>query len=275
MSSVPQLAEDQRWLVALDVDGTLLTHRGDVALEVVTAVKAASDRGHEVMLATGRSLVETIPVLRQLNIWPEYVVCSNGAMLLKKDALADDGYVKHYIETFNPEKVLKLIKGHLPDGRYAVEDENGDYYFTEPLPGVDPNLLAHQVEFEGLLNLHATRVVVVSPDHDTEDFLQVVERIGLKQVSYSIGWAAWLDIAPEGVSKASGLEKVREALGFPRSRVFAAGDGNNDIQMIEWAAEMGRGVAMGNAEPEIKAIANEVCGNVQDLGLLEALNKLP
>lgn len=275
MSSVPQLADDQRWLVALDVDGTLLTHRGEVAPEVVAAVKAAADRGHEVMLATGRALVETVPVLRQLDIWPEYVVCSNGAMLLKKDPLADDGYAKHFVETFNPGNVLKMIKGHLPDGKYAVEDENGNYYFTEPLPGVDPTLLAHQVDFEGLLNLSATRVVVVSPDHDETDFLQVVERIGLKQVSYSIGWAAWLDIAPEGVSKASALEKVREALGFPRSRIFAAGDGNNDIQMIEWAAQMGRGVAMGNAEPEIKAIASEICGNVQDLGLLEALNKLP
>lgn len=269
------VAPEDRWLVALDVDGTLLTHRGDVAPEVVDAVRAAAQRGHEVMLATGRSLVETIPVLRQLDIWPEYVVCSNGAMLLKRDSLAEDGYVKHFIETFNPEKVLKLIKGHLPDGKYAVEDEHGNYYFTEPLPGVDPTLMAHQVDFEGLLNLQATRVVVVSPDHDTEEFLQVVERIGLKQVSYSIGWAAWLDIAPEGVSKASALEKVREALDFPRSRLFAAGDGNNDIQMIEWAAELGRGVAMGNAEPEIKEVASEVCGNVQDLGLLEALNKLP
>jgi 5-amino-6-(5-phospho-D-ribitylamino)uracil phosphatase len=273
--STAQVAPEDRWLVALDVDGTLLTHRGDVAPEVVSAVQDAAARGHEVMLATGRSLVETIPVLRQLDIWPEYVVSSNGAMLLKRDPLGPDGYVKHYIETFNPEKVLKLIKGHLPDGCYAVEDENGNYYFTEPIPGVDPNLLAHQVDFEGLLNLNATRVVVVSPDHDTEDFLRVVERIGLKQVSYSIGWAAWLDIAPEGVSKASGLEKVREALGFPRSRVFAAGDGNNDIDMLTWASESGRGVAMGNAEPEVKAVANEVCGNVQDLGLLEALNKLP
>ena len=275
MSAVTQVAPEDRWLVALDVDGTLLTHRGDVAPEVVDAVRAAAARGHEVMLATGRSLVETIPVLRQLDIWPEYVVSSNGAMLLKRDPLADDGYVKHFVETFNPEKVLKLIKGHLPEGCYAVEDEDGNYYYTEPIPGVDPNLLAHQVDFDGLLNLNATRVVVVSPDHDTEDFLQVVERICLKQVSYTIGWAAWLDIAPEGVSKASALEKVREALGFPRSRIFAAGDGNNDIQMIEWAAELGRGVAMGNAEPEVKEVANEVCGNVQDLGLLEALNKLP
>lgn len=275
MSLVPQVPQEDRWLVALDVDGTLLTHRGDVAAEVVDAVRAAAARGHEVMLATGRALVETIPVLRQLDIWPEYVVCSNGAMLLKRDALADDGYVKHHVETFRPGSVLNMVKGHLPDGMYAVEDEHGDYYFTEPIPGVDHNLLSHQVEFEQLLDLRATRVVVVSPDHETEDFLQVVERIGLKQVSYSIGWAAWLDIAPEGVSKASALEKVREALGFPRSRLFAAGDGNNDIQMIQWAAELGRGVAMGNAEPEIKAVANEVCGHVQDLGLLEALNKLP
>jgi hydroxymethylpyrimidine pyrophosphatase-like HAD family hydrolase len=45
--------------------------------------------------------------------------------------------------------------------------------------------------------------------------------------------------------------------------------------MIEWAAQLGRGVAMGNAEPEIKAVANEVCGQVDELGLLEALGKLP
>lgn len=275
MSPTPQVSPDDRWLVALDVDGTLLTHRGEVAPEIIAAVQDVSARGHEVMLATGRSRVETIPVLRQLNIWPEYVVCSNGAMLLKKDPLADDGYAKHHIETFHPEQVLKLIKGHLPEGRYAVEDEFGDYYFTEPLPGVDDSLMAHQVEFEGLLNLRATRVVVVSPDHETEDFLAVVERIGLQRVSYAIGWAAWLDIAPEGVSKASALEKVREALGFHRSRIFAAGDGNNDITMLEWASEMGRGVAMGNADDDIKAVANEVCGVVEELGLLEALNKLP
>ena len=275
MIPVSQVAAEDRWLVALDVDGTLLTHRGEVAQEVIDAVHAAAARGHEVMLATGRSRVETIPILRQLDIWPEYVVCSNGAMLLKRDALADDGYAKHHVEIFNPEKVLKLIKGHLPEGRYAVEDEMGEYYYTEPLPGVDSSLVAHQVEFEELLHLPATRVVVVSPDHDTEDFLSIVERIGLQQVSYAIGWASWLDIAPEGVSKASALEKVRQALGFHRSRLFAAGDGNNDLQMIEWAAELGRGVAMGNAEPEIKAIASEICGDVQDLGLLEALNKLP
>jgi hydroxymethylpyrimidine pyrophosphatase-like HAD family hydrolase len=47
------IPEDERWLVALDIDGTLLTHRGDVAPEVIEAVARVAARGHEVMLATG------------------------------------------------------------------------------------------------------------------------------------------------------------------------------------------------------------------------------
>lgn len=269
------ISADDRWLVALDIDGTLLTHRGDVHPEVTAAVRDARTRGHEVMLATGRSWAETRPVLADLDVWPEYVVCSNGAVLMKKDALADTGYARHQVKTFDPERVLNLIREHLPAGCYAVENELGDYYFTEPLPGVDPNSMHFQVEFEHLLTLKATRVVVVSPDHEAEEFLRVVERIGLQRVSYAIGWAAWLDIAPEGVSKASALEVVRESLGFSRQRLFAIGDGDNDIQMLEWAGEMGRGVAMGNASDEIKSKASEVTGSVDENGLVTALALLP
>ena len=268
-------AGDERWLVALDIDGTLLTHRGEVHPEVTAAVRAAAERGHEVMLATGRSWAETRGVLNDLALWPEFVVCSNGAVLMKRDALASDGYARHHVKTFHPEQVLQLIREHLPAGCYAVEDEQGDYYYTEPLPGVDANSMHHQVAFEKLLTLRATRVVVVSPDHDAEEFLKVVERIGLQRVSYAIGWAAWLDIAPEGVSKASALEGVRESLGVPRQRLFAVGDGDNDIQMLTWAGEMGRGVAMGNATDDVKAYATEVTGSVDENGLVSALALLP
>lgn len=266
---------ENSWLVALDIDGTLLTHRGDIAKEVRDEVLKTADRGHEVMLATGRSLIETLPVVYDLGIWPEYLVCSNGAMLLKRDPLADSGYSTFRVETFNPAKVLQMIKEHIPAGRYAVEDETGQYYFTETFPGVDPIALAHKVEFEDLLHHQATRVVVVSPDHELEDFLQIVERVGLTRVSYAIGWMAWLDIAPEGVNKSTGLETVREALGYDRSRVLAVGDGHNDVQMIEWAASLGRGIAMGNATDDVKESANEVCGHVNDMGLRDVLASLP
>lgn len=266
-----RVSDDQRLLVALDIDGTLLSEREDITDEVRFQVARVAQLGHEVMLATGRSSRDTLPVLHRLGITPEWVVCSNGAITLRKDAMASQGYRVEYVETFNPENVLRTIQPHLPDGRYAVEDDKGDYYYTQPFPGVDVTDATHKVSFEELLHRNATRVVVVSPDHETEDFLAVVERMGLQRVSYSIGWTAWLDISPDGVNKATALERVRQHLGIARARVVAVGDGRNDIEMLEWAASLGRAVAMGQAPEEVIAVATETCGTVLENGLADAL----
>lgn len=267
-----RVATEERLLVALDIDGTLLTERGDISDEVRAEVTRVANLGHEVMLATGRSSRDTLPVLNRLGLTPEWVVCSNGAITLRKDAMASRGYRVEYVETFNPENVLRTIRPHLPDGRYAVEDDQGDYYYTEPFPGVDVSDATHKVTFEELLHRNATRVVVVSPDHETEDFLAVVERMGLQRVSYSIGWTAWLDISPDGVNKATALERVREHLDIPRARVVAVGDGRNDIEMLEWAASMGRAVAMGQSPEEVIAVSTETCASVLEHGLADALS---
>ncbi len=266
-----RVADDQRLLIALDIDGTLLSEREDITEEVRFQVTRVANLGHEVMLATGRSSRETLPVLNRLGLTPEWVVCSNGAITLRKDAMASQGYRVEYVETFNPENVLRTIQPHLPDGRYAVEDDKGDYYYTQAFPGVDVTNATHKVPFEELLHRNATRVVVVSPDHETEDFLAVVERMGLQRVSYSIGWTAWLDISPDGVNKATALERVRQHLDISRSRVVAVGDGRNDIEMLEWAASMGRAVAMGQSPEEVIAVATETCGTVIENGLADAL----
>jgi len=266
-----RVATEERLLVALDIDGTLLTERGDISDEVRAEVTRVANLGHEVMLATGRSSRDTLPVLNRLGLSPEWVVCSNGAITLRKDAMASRGYRVEYVETFNPENVLRTIRPHLPDGRYAVEDDQGDYFYTEPFPGVDVSDATHKVAFEDLLHRNATRVVVVSPDHETEDFLAVVERMGLQRVSYSIGWTAWLDISPDGVNKATALERVREHLDISRARVVAVGDGRNDIEMLEWAASMGRAVAMGQSPEEVIAVSTETCASVLEHGLADAL----
>lgn len=265
------VAADERWLIALDIDGTLLSHRGEVKPEIIEAVRRVDALGHEVMLATGRSMDDTLPVLRLLDINPEYVVCSNGAIVWKRDPTASVGYREEYVETFDASAALKTIRDYLPEGKYAIEDANGDYWFTEPFPGIQTLHATHQVEFDELLGRQATRVVVISPSHDTEQFLAVVEKMGLHRVTYAIGLTAWLDISPEGVNKSTGLEKVREHLDIPRSRIFAAGDGRNDIDMLQWAASMGRGVAMADAVPEVLEAGNEVCASVHDNGIAQAL----
>ena len=262
------------WLVALDIDGTVLLEDGGMSDAVIDAVARVRDAGHEVMLATGRSVAMTLPILDRLGITPRYVVCSNGAITLKRDPDAPAGYAREFVETFDPTEVLTTIRGSLASANYAVEDEHGMYRYTGYFPDGTLGAVSEQVEFDDLLVELATRVVVISPGHAIEDFLSVVERMGLHKVSYNVGWTAWLDIAPDGVNKATALERVRQLLDVPRSRVLAIGDGRNDIDMLEWASAEGRGVAMGQAPDEVRAVANEITATDLDDGVARVLDTL-
>ncbi len=262
----------ERWLIALDIDGTVLREDGVMNDAVIAAVGRVRDAGHEVMLATGRSVAMTLPILDRLSITPEYVVCSNGAITLARDPDAPTGYRRDHVETFDPTEVLTTIRGNLDGANYAVEDEDGLYRFTGSFPDGTLGAVSEKVPFEELMSAHATRVVVISPGHAIEDFLSVVERMGLHKVSYNVGWTAWLDIAPDGVNKSTALERVRGLLDIPRSRVMAMGDGRNDIDMLEWASVEGRGVAMGQAPDEVREVATEITGTDLDDGVASVLN---
>jgi HAD superfamily hydrolase (TIGR01484 family) len=262
------------WLVALDVDGTIMHEDETIDERVSAAVASAVARGHEVTLATGRSWATTAPVLERLGLRPEYVVSANGAITMRRDDSAPDGYTRAHVETFDPTAVLERIRAHLPSGRFMVEVPDGFRFYTEGMS--DWNLdNAQQVTFEELLDRRATRVVVISPDHELEEFLRLVDDMGLHQVSYSIGWTAWLDIAPDGVSKATALERVRGWLDVPLDRVIAVGDGRNDLEMFAWAGAAGRSVAMGQAPDEVRDAADEVTGDVEHAGLAAVLDSLP
>ena len=264
------LSAPARWLVALDIDGTVIHEDETLTQEVVDAVRRVRDAGHAVTLATGRSWEMTHPILEALGLEPEYVVCANGAITMKRDAEAVGGYRRDLVETFDPSGVLDRLRPGLPDGRFLVEDATGHRYYTEGMQ--EWNLdNATMVAFEELADRPVTRVVVVSPDHEPAEFVALVEALGLHQVSYSIGWTSWLDIAPDGVNKGTALERVRGILDIPRERVFVAGDGRNDIEMFEWAAQGGRAIAMGQAPQEVQAVATEVTGEVTADGLVAAL----
>jgi len=263
-----------RYLIALDIDGTVLREDGSLGDATVTEIGRLRDAGHEIMLATGRSVAMTLPVLDRLGISPQYVVCSNGAITLRRESSAPLGYAREFVETFDPSEVLQTIRGSLDDAHYAVEDETGLYRFTGYFPDGALGSNSIKVEFDELLARPATRVVVISPEHAIEDFLSIVERMGLHRVSYNVGWTAWLDIAPDGVNKSTALERVRELLNVPRQRVIAMGDGRNDIDMLEWAAVEGVGVAMGQAPDEVQAAANARTSSDLDDGVAAYLATL-
>jgi Cof subfamily protein (haloacid dehalogenase superfamily) len=267
-------ATTPRMLVVLDIDGTVLLEDETLSPGVVDAVADAGDAGHEVMIATGRAWESTRDIMRSLAIAPEFVVCSNGAVVLKRQDAEELLYERWHVETFDAGEVLSMLREHLPEARYLVELPDGRRLYTEYLE--DWNLVhAKRVEFEELTHQPVSRVVVVAPDQGEKDFLELVERIGLHQVSYAVGWTAWLDIAPKGVDKSTGLERVRRELGIAPEHVLVIGDGRNDVGMFQWALENGgRAVAMKQGPQEVLEAAGEVTASVQEGGVAAILRQL-
>ncbi|MDO8122308.1 HAD family hydrolase [Isoptericola sp. b490] len=265
------MTADGAWLVALDLDGTVLDYQERLSAAVVDAVSATRAAGHHVVLATGRSVTATLPVARALGISQGWAVCSNGSLTIRMDPALELGYEVVEMVTFDPGPAIRLLHAHLPDALFAVEEIGVGFRMNKPFPPGELHGDHTIVGIEDLAAEHVTRLVVRSPEHTPDEFHALVAQVGLHDVTYAIGWTAWMDVAPEGVTKASALELLRDRLGVG-GRTVAVGDGSNDVDMLRWAT---RGIAMGHAAPDVRAAADEVTGAVDADGVVAALESLP
>lgn len=252
-------------LVALDVDGTVLDHDGSLPSDVRAAVRAVVEAGVPVVLATGRSWHGTLPVVEELGLGVGLSVCSNGAVVVDYPS---ERIVKAV--TFDPRAVIEKVEAHAPGTLIAVEEIGRGYRLSGHFPEGDLTGEMIIEDAEQLSSRPVTRIILRDPNASDHDFVALAERLGLHGVQYYVGYSAWLDIAPEGVTKAAGLEEVIAALGVTATDVLAVGDGRNDVEMLTWA---GRGVAMGQAPLEVQRIADAVTGTYADRGLVTELRR--
>ncbi len=258
-------------LVALDVDGTLMSYDGVISPRVRDAVGELAGAGLHVVLATGRGVHSAAPVARELGLSEGWLVCSNGAVTARLDGDEPGGFAIVDTVTFDPGPAVRAIAMELPDALYAVENLGVGFRVSGPFPEGELSGEMEVVTFDELVATPATRVVIRAVGASPEEFHEIVERVGLHEVEYAVGWSAWLDLTPGGVSKASALESVRRRLGVEPFATLAIGDGGNDVTMLQWAA---RGVAMGHARPAVLAAADEVTGAIEDDGALPVLRSL-
>jgi Cof subfamily protein (haloacid dehalogenase superfamily) len=253
--------------VALDIDGTLIDHDEGMSPAVLDAVHRTAAEV-PVFLATGRAWSTTKPVAQRLRLPAGgFVVCSNGARTLRYP----DGEVVDE-RTFDPSTVITSVRRYAPNARMAVEDQDGSYLVTAPFPDGDlgANARIRVVGDDELAPQPVTRLIIRDPDQSESDFVHLAERLGLHGVSYFVGWTAWLDIAPEGVDKSTGLKVALAQHNLDPAGLLAIGDGRNDIEMLTYA---GLGIAMDSAPDEVKVAADEVTKSVQDDGVAAVLNR--
>jgi len=264
-------------LVALDIDGTLYANvpsTGAVAEVISPAVKEAVDgaveAGAHIVLSTGRSAFSITEVWEQLGLPRDgdgqvLTVASNGSVVFSYTPVEVLSMV-----TFDAREIVTMLLEHVPQAAVAVEEIGVGYRLNRPFPDGEINGQMKIQPVEDLVAEPVTRVIIRDPHSSEEQFVELAEKLGLHGTNYFIGWTAWLDLAPEGVSKASGLADVAERLGVDRADVLAIGDGRNDVEMIQWA---GRGVAMGQAPLEVQEAADDVTETVHNDGVALELSR--
>lgn len=225
-------------LVALDMDGTLLNDRQEVSKENAKWIRKALDAGIVVSFATGRGYESALPYAEQLGLEGPMITVNGGEVwarpgVLHKRSLLPLPVLKrlHELALKNPEcwywaytTMNVYNKENWSEIASAVEEQHWLKfgYYTEDKPALQA-ILKETSAWGGL------EITNSSPSN--------------------------LEMNPEGVTKASALREVCALLGIGMSEVAAMGDSLNDIAMIRQA---GLGVAMGNAQDEVKAAADAV-----------------
>jgi hypothetical protein len=255
--------------MATDLDGTLLAEDGTVSARTLAAVCALERAGTTVVLVTARpprwvtELAAALPCHR-------LVICANGALVYDT---ADRRVVRQ--QTIAPAagaEVLARLRAVLPDLAFAAEHAGGFAHEAGYLPrfATEPSALAASAE--ELVAVPIAKLLARSPVRLDDVVLARCREalVGLGEVSVS-GPDGLVEVAAPGVTKAVALEALCEDLGIARFETIAFGDMPNDIPMLAWA---GWAVAVANAHPEVKAVADEVTSSCGEDGVAQVLERL-
>lgn len=268
----------------LDVDGTILEHGSMIAPSTVSAIRRARANGHLVWLCTGRADGDIHPEVRAIGF--DGAISNGGAFATRGDELL----LQHPM----PRADLDALEGY-----FAAQ---GIHYFLQThdavyaSPGADAAmgafLTARMAELaaQGITDADATpaprtrpldqidrervaKAVFISPSIDTVTHAAAELGPGFHVIPGSIPLPGGSngEIGLAGVTKGSAILQVLDLLGVDPTDAIGIGDSYNDVEMFE---VVGISVAMGNAAPELKALAGRVTTAVLDDGVHNAFAEL-
>ncbi len=261
-------------VLVLDIDGTLTNSKKEITDATRQAIWDMMDRGHMVILASGRPTPGMHRYEAELELEQRggYLLSFNGARIVN----CVTGEIVY-------QKVLPLS---LVPGLYQYAKEMGagliTYFGDTVISAFEPD---QYVELEARINGLPVRVVeqfVEFVDYDINKCLmtapveqaermekELQERYG-DVLSVYRSEPFFIEIMPKNVDKASSLDKILPILGVEREGTVCCGDGFNDISMIKYAQV---GVAMGNAQPAVKEAADYITATNDEDGLVEVITK--
>lgn len=266
-------------MIGLDLDGTLLTDRKEITPRTRRVISRAIEEGVVVLVATGRPWMGVPEELREFP-GMRYALTSNGARILD----VQEGVIleEHLLPPDSAKKAMQICGKY--DTLQEIYFDGQGYAPADKMSKVEryhknPNMWEY---------MRKTRI----PVNDIFELLERENR-GLDKVQALFAdmeerKAAWRELEREpdlelvgslkynieinaaGVNKGTGLVNLGRLLGIKREEIMACGDGDNDTVMLR---EAGFGVAMGNAEEQVKEAADHITLTNEEEGVAEVIEK--
>lgn len=271
--------EHQIKMVGLDLDGTLLSEKKELLPYTMDVLRRALDAGIVVLVATGRPWMGVPEELRKFP-GMRYALTSNGARIIDTDT--GEILEEHLLPPELAKKTLEIcgkydtLQEVYFDGQgYAEADKMAhvekyhrnpnmwEYFRTTRKPVEDLFGMIDR-ENRGLDKVQALFADMEERKKAWKDLEDVrgLELVG--SLKYNI------EINAAGVNKGTGLVRLGKLLGIKREEIMACGDGDNDTVML---SEVGFGVAMANAEEQVKAAADYITESNDEEGAAKAIEK--
>ena len=262
-------------LVASDLDGTLIRSDRTVSPRTIGVLRRLDAAGVVIVLVTGRPIRWLGPVYDQLGFNP-VAICANGAATY--DPATDTITHSAPLDTGALAEACARLRDSVPGVLFAVERDGGRQMRHEADFPVGPWEADHAsvgpATFAELLTHPAAKLLVrtVSAQPADEFTARVGDCLdGVAEATNSSS-SGMVEVSAVGVTKASALARVARAHAIDAGDVVAFGDMPNDLPMLAWA---GRGVAMANGHPAVRAAAHDVTAATnEDDGVAAYLERL-
>lgn len=264
-------------LFAFDMDGTILTSDKKITQATIAKLDELARRGVYVVVSTGRALAEIADYKKEFQAVSYGIVISGGIVY---DFKAAQALSIHSV----PEKfILELIDAGLDEGAMihllTLNDSITSSKYISQMEKF--NMGIYQSMFERICTRcddlkkfvldNPNKVLKVNLYHrDKESLDRTVERMKDSGLNLIFAEGTALEASPQNISKGSGLRELCNVLKISVDECVAIGDGFNDYEILQTA---GVGVAMGNANDEIKKIADFVTDDNDHDGVVKAIEK--
>lgn len=282
-------------LIATDLDGTLLNSKHQVSSENENALRQAQRVGIEVVVSTGRAYFDVVSIFEPLGI-KTWVISANGAVIHDPDGRL------YHSETIDKKRAYDILSWlqsenyyyevftdsaiYTPqNGRQLLDVELDRVKSANPKADLSVLMQAAEVQYSQSGFAYIDTFQELFEEDKQIDFYNILGFSFFKD-KLEAGWQRYqedkdltlvssadhnFELSSKKASKGQALERLAKRLNIPMNETVAVGDSLNDRSMLEAA---GKGVAMGNAREDIKAIADAVTLTNDEHGVAHMIRHL-